>query len=73
MSNKRTQLIKFLKGELSIPESAIATALRQQEDADPNQLPMILWQYGLVSMKQLEQIFDWLDRFGTDITGHSQA
>jgi hypothetical protein len=73
MLNKRTQLIKFLKGELSIPESAITTALRQQEDADPNQLPMILWQYGLVSMKQLEQIFDWLDRFGSDVTGPSQA
>lgn len=59
MSTKQAQLIKFLKWELSIPDSAIATALRHQEE-DSNQLPMILWQYGLVTLKQLDQIFDWL-------------
>ncbi len=59
MSTKQAQLIKFLKWELSIPDSAIATALRHQEE-DSNQLPMVLWQYGLVTLKQLDQIFDWL-------------
>ncbi|MCL2932973.1 MAG: DUF2949 domain-containing protein [Trichodesmium sp. MAG_R03] len=59
MSATQTQLIKFLKWELSISDSAIATALRHQEE-DSNQLPMILWQYGLVTLKQLNQIFDWL-------------
>ena len=59
MSTRQAQLIKFLKWELSIPDSAIATALRHQEE-DNNQLPMILWQYGLVTLKQLDQIFDWL-------------
>ena len=59
MSTKQAQLIKFLKWELSIPDSAIATALRHQEE-DTNQLPMVLWQYGLVTLKQLDQIFDWL-------------
>ena len=59
MSATQTQLIKFLKWELSISDSAIATALRHQEK-DCNQLPMILWQYGLVTLKQLDQIFDWL-------------
>jgi hypothetical protein len=59
MSKKQAQLIKFLKWELSIPDSAIATALRHQEE-DSNQLPMILWQYGLVTLNQLDQIFDWL-------------
>ncbi|NEP79479.1 MAG: DUF2949 domain-containing protein [Okeania sp. SIO3C4] len=59
MSTKQAQLIKFLKWELSISDSAIAIALRHQEE-DSNQLPMILWQYGLVTLKQLEQIFDWL-------------
>ena len=59
MSAKQAQLIKFLKWELSISDSAIATALRHQEE-DGNQLPMILWQYGLVTLKQLDQIFDWL-------------
>ncbi|MEM1168407.1 MAG: DUF2949 domain-containing protein [Cyanobacteria bacterium P01_H01_bin.35] len=59
MSTTQAQLIKFLKWELSIPDSAIATALRHQEE-DSNQLPMVLWQYGLVTLKQLDQIFDWL-------------
>jgi len=59
MSAKQAQLIKFLKWELSISDSAIATALRHQEE-DSNQLPMVLWQYGLVTLKQLDQIFDWL-------------
>ncbi|NEP88229.1 MULTISPECIES: DUF2949 domain-containing protein [Okeania] len=59
MSTKQAQLIKFLKWELSISDSAIAIALRHEEE-DPNQLPMILWQYGLVTLKQLDQIFDWL-------------
>ncbi|MCL2929329.1 MAG: DUF2949 domain-containing protein [Trichodesmium sp. St16_bin4-tuft] len=59
MSKKQAQLINFLKWELSISESAIATALRHQKE-DCNQLPMILWQYGLVTLKQLDQIFDWL-------------
>ena len=27
----------------------------------PDQLPMILWQYGLISLGQLDQIFDWLE------------
>ena len=60
MSSKKIQLIEFLRRELSIPESAIATALRQEEQ-DSNQLPMVLWQYGLVTLKQLERIFDWLE------------
>jgi hypothetical protein len=35
-------------------------ALRQRESAyDP--LPMILWQYGLVTLEQLDQIYDWLE------------
>lgn len=63
MSSKQTQLIGFLRRELAIPESAIATALRHQ-DRDSNQLPMVLWQYGLVTLKQLERIFDWLETGG---------
>jgi hypothetical protein len=35
-------------------------ALRHCEQ-DPGPLHMILWQYGLVSLEQLEQIFDWLE------------
>lgn len=53
------QLIHFLQAELNISVEAIAIARRVEQL--PNLLPMVLWQYGLVSLEQLEQIFDWLD------------
>jgi len=54
------RLIRFLRDELAIPEAAIGVALRHREAA-PNLLPMILWQYGLVSLDDLSRIFDWLE------------
>lgn len=54
------QLINFLQSELGIPANSIATALRHPEQT-PSLLPMILWQYGLVTLEQLDQIFDWLE------------
>lgn len=54
------QLIKFLKEELAIPETAIAMAMRHQDSAS-NQLPMILWQYGLITIEDLDRIFDWME------------
>jgi hypothetical protein len=27
----------------------------------PIEVPMILWQYGLVTLEQLDRIFDWLE------------
>jgi hypothetical protein len=55
-----TQLINFLQKELAVSATSIAMALRLCEQ-DPGPLHMILWQYGLVSLEQLEQIFDWLE------------
>ncbi|MBP0021412.1 MAG: DUF2949 domain-containing protein [Cyanobacteria bacterium SBLK] len=55
-----TRLIDFLQNELSIPSDAINLALRHREQS-PNVIPMILWQYGLISLEQMERIFDWLD------------
>ena len=56
----KKQLIRFLQEDLAISAEAIAIALRQCESI-PNQLPMILWLYGLITTEQLEKIFDWLD------------
>jgi hypothetical protein len=55
-----TQLINFLQKELAISASSIAIALRYCEQ-DHGPLPIVLWQYGLVSLEQLEQIFDWME------------
>jgi hypothetical protein len=54
-------LISYLQTELQIPKAAINLALRRRLiDEDP--LPMILWQYGLVTLDQLTHIFNWLSQ-----------
>ena len=69
---KQAQLIQFLRWELAIPASAIAIALRHPEQ-DTGQLPMILWQYGLVSLEQLDRIFDWLAQVGSAMEPNSNG
>ncbi|MBF2047383.1 DUF2949 domain-containing protein [Leptolyngbya sp. 7M] len=61
-SNPATQarLITFLQEELAIPSSAIALALRHPE-SETNWLPIILWQYGLINLQQLNQVFEWME------------
>jgi hypothetical protein len=55
-----TRLICFLQEELAIPTASISLALRHHPES-PSLLPMILWQYGLVTLEQLDRIFDWLE------------
>lgn len=55
-----SRFIHFLQEELAISSASIAVALRHR-DQDPGPLPMILWQYGLVTLEQLDQIYDWLE------------
>jgi hypothetical protein len=56
---KYTQFIHFLKHDLAISESSLSLALRQWEQSHAP-MPMILWQYGLVTLEQLDRIYDWL-------------
>ncbi len=58
-STSNGQMIDFLQEQLALPPLAIAMAIRLGEQ-NPGPLPMILWQYGLISLDQLNQIFDWL-------------
>ncbi|MDV2999564.1 MAG: hypothetical protein N5P05_001170 [Chroococcopsis gigantea SAG 12.99] len=53
-------LISFLEDELSISNDSISLALRHQQFPFAS-LPMLLWQYGLISLSQLDSIFDWLE------------
>ncbi|HEY9612383.1 DUF2949 domain-containing protein [Allocoleopsis sp.] len=55
-----TRFLRFLQDELAIPTDSLAMAQRYREQ-DPGPLPMILWQYGLVTLDQLERIYDWLE------------
>ena len=59
-SDDYTNLIRFLQDELSIPPKAIRQAIAQcKQDLGP--LPMVLWQQGVVTLQQLERIFDWME------------
>ncbi|MEW6493931.1 MAG: DUF2949 domain-containing protein [Cyanobacteriota bacterium] len=59
-STRLQQLISFLQDELTIPSASIDLAVRNHSDT-PHLLPMTLWQYGLITLNQLERIFDWLE------------
>lgn len=57
---RNRQLIEFLLTEMAIPAESIALGLRCTTEV-PSLLPMVLWQYGLVTTQQLDQIFEWLE------------
>jgi hypothetical protein len=58
--NTDIKFINFLQEELELTRRDIAVALRKRE-VENGPLPMLLWQYGLVDIDQLERIFDWLE------------
>lgn len=55
-----TQFIHFLQDELRLSNDSIAIAERSLQK-NPGPLPMILWQYGLVTLEDLDRIYDWLE------------
>ncbi len=61
--NSDNRLLHFLYHELELSKADIAVALRHRE-FDHGPIPMLLWQYGLIDLQQLEKIFDWLAEQG---------
>jgi len=59
-SGTQSGLVRFLQEELALSTSSIAIALRHIEQ-DPGPLPIILLQYGLITLEQLDRIYDWLE------------
>ncbi|HEY9813916.1 MAG TPA: DUF2949 domain-containing protein [Candidatus Sericytochromatia bacterium] len=55
-----SKLVRFLQEDLDISSSSMAIALKYVEQ-DPGPLPMILWRYGLVTLEQLDRIYDWME------------
>lgn len=51
--------IKFLKEELALSNDSIEILQRSVEDRYAP-LPMVLWQYGLITLEELDRIYDWL-------------
>ncbi|MGK7939304.1 MAG: DUF2949 domain-containing protein [Crocosphaera sp.] len=55
-----TKLIKFLREEMGLPQDHLEFVKNKQtQPGDP--IPMLLWQYGFISLNQLQMIWDWLD------------
>lgn len=61
MTAKRYQkLIDFLTQDLGVSTESINIALKScQQQQGP--LPVILWQYGLITLEQLNDIFHWIE------------
>lgn len=54
------KITNFLQLELGISAEAISLA-RKNQSLEPNLLPIILWQYGIISTEELDRVFDWLE------------
>jgi hypothetical protein len=56
-----TALVDFLRRDIGLSDDALALGLRQavQEQAP---LPVTLWRFGLISLVQLDRVYDWQDR-----------
>ena len=54
------QFLRFLHEELYVSADSIAVAQRSMEQTR-GPLPMLLWQYGLINLYELDRIYDWLD------------
>ncbi|PSB48380.1 DUF2949 domain-containing protein [Cyanosarcina cf. burmensis CCALA 770] len=52
-----TQLVDFLQQQIGISAASIRLALAQSQAT--HLLPIVLWQENLLSLEQLEQVFDW--------------
>jgi hypothetical protein len=51
-------LLRHLRHELGLSESALGLGLRQAE-LEQAALPVVLWRFGLITIDQLDQLFAW--------------
>ena len=51
-------LLRQLRQELGLSDSALSLGLRQAE-LEQAPLPVVLWRFGLISLEQLDQVFGW--------------
>jgi Protein of unknown function (DUF2949) len=56
------QVVNFLHQNLNLPNDSIQLALKQSQ-SNYNRLPVILWQYGLVTLPELNKIYDWFESY----------
>ena len=51
-------LLQFLQRRLGLSPSALELGQRRAE-LEQAPLPIVLWSFGLLSLQQLEDVFDW--------------
>ncbi|WP_404783169.1 DUF2949 domain-containing protein [Altericista sp. CCNU0014] len=56
----RSRFIEYLQQELGISDTEIALVNRAHEPS-VTELPILLWNHGLVDLEKLGQIFDWIE------------
>lgn len=54
------QLNRFLQEDLGIPQESVEMATRYASSS-AGSVPMVLWQYGLIDLSQLDKVFDWIE------------
>lgn len=65
------ELIRFLRQDLAISSESIGLVLNHHSPTT-TELPIVLHQYGLITISQLELIFDWLERFNFSTASSTQ-
>jgi hypothetical protein len=56
------QVVNFLSQNLNLSADSVQLALKQSQP-DYSVLPIVLWQYGLVSLPELDQVYDWFESY----------
>jgi len=60
LTQRDTRLLQFCQQEFSVTTTDIQLILRHHQQAI-TPIPMLLWQFGIVSIEQLNCIFHWLE------------
>ena len=55
-------IVNFLCQDLNLSNESVQLALKKTQ-SDRGTLPIVLWQYGLVSLQQLDRIFELFESY----------
>jgi hypothetical protein len=56
------QVVNFLCQNLNLSDDSVQLALKQSQ-SNYSSLPIVLWQYGLVSLPELDRVYDWFESY----------
>ncbi len=54
------KFVRFLQEDLGLSKDALAI-IQKSEHKITEPIPMVLWKYGLVTLEELDRIYDWLE------------